>query len=63
MRNFQRAVFGGEQIMGQSQSEDGDLRGQQILIVVGETGSSGRWCLPALLLQPVQTLSPWPGNI
>ena len=49
-------------IMGQSQSEDGDSWGQQILIVVGERGSSGRWCLPALFLQPAQTLRPWPGN-
>ena len=63
IRNTQRAVSCGEQITGQSKSEAGDSQGQQILIVVGETGSSGRWCLPALLLQPVQTLSPWPGNI
>ena len=62
MRNTQRAVSGGEQIMGPSQSEDGDSRGQQILTVVGERGSSGRGCLPALLLQPAQILRPWPGN-
>ena len=62
MRNIQRAVSGGELIMGQSQSEDGDSQGQQILIAVGERGSSGRGCLPALLLQPAQTLRPWPGN-
>ena len=62
MRNVQRAVSGGEQITGQSQSEDGDSRGQQILIVVGERGASGRECLPALLLQPAQILRPWPGN-
>ena len=41
MRNIQRAVSCGEQITGQSQSEDGDSLGQQILIVVGERGSSG----------------------
>ena len=62
MRNIQRAVSDWEQIMGQSQSEDGDSLGQQILIVVGERGSSGRGCLPALLLQSAQTLRPWPGN-
>ena len=33
MRNIQRAVSGGEQITGQSWSEDGDAQGQQILIV------------------------------
>ena len=49
-------------ITGQSQSEDGDSRGQQILTVVGERDSSGRGCLPALLLQPAQILRPWPGN-
>ena len=27
-----------------------------------ERSSSGRGCLPALLLQPAQTLRPWPGN-
>ena len=48
-------------IMGCTQSEDGDLQGQQILLV-GERGSSGRGYLPALLLQPAQTLRPWPGN-
>ena len=63
MRNIQRAVSCGEQIMGQSQSEDRELQGQQILIVVGERGSSGRGCVPALLLQPAQTLRLWPGNI
>ena len=62
-RNFQRAVSIGEQIMGQTQSEDGDSQGQQILIVGGNRGSSGRRCLPALLLQPAQTLRLWPGNI
>ena len=31
MRNIQRAVSDWEQIMGQSQSEDGDSLGQQIL--------------------------------
>ena len=62
MRNIQRAVSGGELIMGQSQSEDGDSQGQQILIAVGERGSSGRGCIPALLLQPAQTLRTWPGN-
>ena len=62
MRNIRRAVSHGEQIMGQSQSEDRELQGQQILIVVGERGSSGRGCLPALLLQPAQTLRTWPGN-
>ena len=36
MRNIQRAVSYWEQITGQSQSEDGYARGQQILIVVGE---------------------------
>ena len=44
------------------QSEDGDSQGQQILIVGWERGSSGIVCLPALLLQPAQTLRPWPGN-
>ena len=44
MRNIQRAVSDWEQIMGQSQSEDGDSLGQQILIVVGERGSSRRGC-------------------
>ena len=62
IRNIQRAVSGGEQITGRTQSEDGDLQGQQILRVGGERGSSGRGCLPALLLQPAQTLRPWPGN-
>ena len=62
MRNIHRAVSDWEQITGQSQSEDGGSRGQLILIVVGERGSSGRGCLPALLLQPAQTLRPWPGN-
>ena len=33
MRNIQRAVSGGKQIMGQPQSEVGDSQGQQILIV------------------------------
>ena len=32
MRNIQRAVSGGGKIMGQTQNEDGDLQGQQILI-------------------------------
>jgi len=41
MRNIQRAVSYWEQIMGQSQSEDGDARGQQILIVVGEGAPLG----------------------
>ena len=63
IRNLQRALSGGEQIMGHTQSEDGDSQGQQILIVGGESGSSGIGCLPALLLQPAQTLRPWPGNI
>ena len=36
--------------------------GQEILIVVGESGSSGRGRLPALLLQPARTLRLWPGN-
>ena len=62
MRNIHRAVSDWEQITGQSQSEDRDSRGQLILIVVGERGSSGRGCLPALLLQPAQTLRPWTGN-
>ena len=62
MRNMQRAVSGGEQIMGRTQSEDGDSQGQQILIVERERGSSGRGHLPSLLLQPAQTLRPWPGN-
>ena len=62
MRNIQTAVSGGEQIKGQSQSEGGNLRGHQILIVVGERGSSGRGYLPALLLQPAQMLRSWPGN-
>ena len=51
MRNIQRAVSGGKQIMGQPQSEVGDSQGQQILIMEGERGASGRRCLPALLLQ------------
>ena len=38
MKNIQRAISGGEQIMGQPQSEDGDSRGQQILIL-GERGA------------------------
>ena len=63
IRNMQRAVSDGEPIPGHTQSEDGDSQGWQILIVGGERGSSGTGCLPALLLQPVQTLSPWPGNI
>jgi len=62
IRTLQKAVSGGEQIMGYTQSEDGDLQGQQILIVGGERGSSGRGCLQALLLQQAQTLRPWPGN-
>ena len=37
MRNIQRAVSGGEHILGHTQSEDGYLQGQQILIV-GERG-------------------------
>ena len=41
IRTLQRAVSGGEQITGHTQSEDGDLQGQQILIVGGERGSSG----------------------
>ena len=61
MKNIQRAVSSGEQIWV-TQSKDGDSPGQQILIAVGERGSSGRGCLPALLLQPVQTLRPWSGN-
>ena len=40
MRNIRRAVSHGEQIMGQSQSEDRELQGQQILIVVGERVSA-----------------------
>ena len=62
IKNFKRAVSGGEQITGCTQSEDGDSQGQQIPIVGGERGSSGRGCLPELLLQPAQTLKPWPGN-
>jgi len=62
MRNIQRAVSGGKQITGQLQSEDRDSLGQQILIVIGERGSSGRRCLPALVLQPAQTLRLWLGN-
>ena len=62
IRNIQRAVSDGEQITGLTQSEDGDSLGQQILILGGERGSSGRACLPALHLQPAQTLRPWPGN-
>ena len=62
IRNIQGAVSDGEQITGLKQSEDGDSQGQQILIVGGERGSSGRACLPALHLQPAQTLRPWPGN-
>ena len=62
IRNLQRAVSDEEQITGHAQSEDGDSQGQQILIVGGERGSSGRGCLPALLLRPAQTLRPWPGN-
>ena len=62
IRNTQRAVSCGEQITGQSKSEAGDSQGQQILIVVGERASSRRGSLPALLLQPVQALRPWPGN-
>ena len=42
----QRVVSGGEQIMGQPQSEDGDSWGQQILIVGGERDSSEIGCLP-----------------
>ena len=60
--NLQRAVSGGKQITGRTQSEDGDSQGQQILIAGGERGSSGRGYLPALVLQPAQTLRPWPGN-
>ena len=41
IRTLQRAVSGGEQITGHTQSEDGDLQGQQILRVGGERGSSG----------------------
>ena len=33
--NLQRAKSGGEQIMGHTQSEDGDSQGQEILIVGG----------------------------
>jgi len=62
IRNMHRAVSDGEQILGHTWSEDGDSQGQQILIVGGERGSFGRGCLPALLLQPAQTLRPWPGN-
>ena len=62
IRNLQRAVSDGEQITGLTQSEDGDSLGQQILILGGERGSSGRECLPALFLQPAQTLRLWPGN-
>ena len=62
IRNLQKAVSDGGQITGHTQSEDGDLQGQQILTVGRERGSSGRGCLPALLLQPAQTLRPWPGN-
>ena len=36
IRNLQRDVSGGEQITAHTQSEDGDLQGQQILIVGGE---------------------------
>ena len=65
--NHPRAVSGGEQITGQPQSEDGDSQWQQNLIIGGERNSSGSGCLPALLLpvvllQPAQTLRPWPGN-
>ena len=63
MRNIQTAVSGGEEIIGQTQSEDGDSQGQQTLIVGGEGGFSGRGCLPALFLQPAQTLRLLPGNI
>ena len=62
IRNIKRAVSDGEQITGHTQSEDGDSQEQQILIVGGERDSSGRGCLPALLLQPAQTLRPWFGN-
>ena len=62
IRNLQRAVSDGEQITGRTQSEDGDSQGQQFLIMMGERGSSGRGCIPALLLQPAQTLRTWPGN-
>ena len=61
-RNIQRAVPCGDQITGHTQSEDWDSQGQQILIVAGEGSSSERGCLPALLLQPAQTLIPWLGN-
>ena len=36
IRNLQKAVSDGGQITGHTQSEDGDLQGQQILIVGGE---------------------------
>ena len=62
IRNIQGAVSDGEQITGLKQSEDGDSQGKQILIVGGERGSSGRGCLPALLLLPAQTLRPRPGS-
>lgn len=62
IRNLQRAVSGGVQITGRTQSEGGDLQGQQILIIGGERGSYGRGCLQALLLQQAQTLRPWPWN-
>ena len=62
IRNLQRAVSDGEQITCCTQSEDGDSQGQQFLIMMGERGSSGRGCIPALLLQPAQTLRTWPGN-
>ena len=61
-RNIQRAVSCGEQITGHTQSEDGDSQRQQTLIVAGERSFSGRGCLSALLLQPAQTLKPWPWN-
>ena len=36
MRNIQRAISVGEQVMGQSQSDDADSREQKIIIEVGE---------------------------
>ena len=62
IRNMQRALSNGEKIPGHIQSEGGDSQGWQILIVEGERGSYVTGCLPALLLQPVQNLRPWPGN-
>jgi len=62
IRNIKRALCDGEQITGHTKSEYGDSQGQHILRVGGERGSSGKGCLPVLLLQPAQTLRPWLGN-